>query len=70
MTIPKGIPKKEILMAYIINLLMPENPEKSEKKLLEFPFLEILMDYIIKFDGLKNPEKSKENYKNFLFWKF
>jgi hypothetical protein len=26
-----GIPKKEILMAYIINLLMPENPEKYQK---------------------------------------
>jgi hypothetical protein len=26
-----GIPKKEILMAYIINILMPENPEKSQK---------------------------------------
>jgi hypothetical protein len=45
-TFPKGIPKKEILMAYIINHLMPENPEKSEKI--------IGISFFGNFDGLHN----------------
>jgi hypothetical protein len=43
-TFPKGIPKKVILMAYIINLLMPENP-KNIQKMMGISFFGI-------FDGL------------------
>jgi hypothetical protein len=42
-TFPKGIPKKEILMAYIINHLMPENPKKI-----------IGISFFGNFDGLHN----------------